>query len=132
MAVDSGFCMRRGGSLHYAAVRHRQEGFESQGHWVRSHTRTLAYVILTFQPAKTDVKLIQIQPLTVKVTQGLFMFHCFLISPALHQCPLRNVAPKNLGEHQFIILLHFKMNILFHAHVVEPNQWVHGHIIIYE
>lgn len=34
------------------------------------------------------------QSLTLRVTQGPFMFRCFLISPALHQCPLKCAAPK--------------------------------------
>lgn len=78
-------------------------------------------VILTLPPTKTDVNFIQIQSFTLKVTWGPFMFRCFLLSPALHQCPLKNVAPKKLGEHQFIILLDFKMNILSHTHVTEPK-----------
>lgn len=76
-------------------------------------------VILTLQLAKTDVNLIQIQSLTLKVAQGLFIFPH--ISGAASMSA-QNIPPKKLGEHQFIILLDFKMNILFREHVIEPKE----------
>lgn len=86
-------------------------------------------VILTLQLAKTDVNLIQIQSLTLKVAQSLFIFPH--ISGAASMSA-QNIPPKKLGEHRFIILLDFKMNILFHEHVTEPNESVHNHIIKYD
>lgn len=46
------FCCDSGQSFcrQYVAVKRLQEGFESGGQWVRSHTRTLVNVILTLQP----------------------------------------------------------------------------------
>lgn len=63
---------------------------------------------------------------------------CFLVSPALHQCPLKNVAPEKVGEeeegggHQFIILLDLEMNIPAHTYVTEPKQRGRNRIVMHE
>lgn len=81
------------------AVKH---DIESQGHGVTSHAGTLANVILTFQLIKTDVLLIGTQSLTLKVTYSS------------HLTSMQHIygAQKNLGEHNPIISLDFKMNIV--------------------
>lgn len=122
------FCMQSGDVLQQAAVKYPQT-IESGGQWVRSHTRTFVNVIPTLQLAKTDVNLIQIQSLTLKVAQGLFSFSH--ISGAASMSA-QNIPPKKLREHRFIILLDLKMNILFHEHVMEPKECVHNYIIKYD
>lgn len=121
--------MQSGDILQRAAVKYLPKNCESGGQWVRSHTRTFGNVILTLQLAKTDVNLIQIESLTLKVAQGLFIFPH--ISGAASMSA-QNIPPKKLGEHWFIILLDSKMNILFHDHVMKPKECVHNHIIKYD
>lgn len=121
--------MQSGDILQPVAVKYLPKNCESGGQWVRSHTRTLVNVILTLQLAKADVNLIQIQSLTLKVAQGLFIFPH--ISGAASMSA-QNIAPKKLGDYRFIILLDFKMNILFHERVMEPKECVHNHIIKYD
>lgn len=124
------FCMQSDDVLPHAAVKYPPEKIVSQGgsgsgvtpgHWwmLFWHSSLQKQMWTLFKYDHSHWRL-----------HGVSLF--FLISVVLHQCLLINMLPKKLGEHQFIILLDLKMNILFHEHVMEPKECVNNHIIKYD